>query len=143
MLEQKVNSQRDFVVTQVDWNKSMSEEAEQISKRLEEESAQINTRLVANDAKADAAHKAAKLADNRAQQALEVAAKSLQASVSHQKRLKELEASMTQISSAQETLHQQLAQQGEKGGATPLTAPIADTYENSIFFGGILRSVTG
>ncbi len=137
MLEQKVNSQREFVVTQVDWNKSMSEEAEQISKRLEEETAQINTRLVATDAKADAAHKVAKLADSRAQQASEVAAKSLQASVSHQRRLKELEASMTKISSTQETLHQQLAQKADKGGATPLTAPIADTYENSIFFGGI------
>ncbi len=137
MLEQKVNSQREFVVTQVDWNKSMSEQAEQISKRLAEETAQINTRLVATDAKADAAHKAAKLADSRAQQATEVAAKSLQASVSHQRRLKELEASMAQISSTQETLHQQLAQQADKGGATPLTAPIADTFESSIFFGGI------
>jgi hypothetical protein len=44
---------------------------------------------------------------------------------------------MTQISSTQETLHQQLAQQAGKGGANALTAPIADTYENSIFFGGI------
>jgi hypothetical protein len=115
----------------------MSEETEQTNKRLDEETGKISTRLVATDAKAEAAHKAAKLADSRAQQATEVAAKSLQASVSHQKRLKELEASMAQISSKQETLHQQLAQQADKGGATPLTTPIADTYENSIFFGGI------
>jgi hypothetical protein len=44
---------------------------------------------------------------------------------------------MTQISSTQETLHQQLAQQADKGGAAQLTTPIGDTYENSIFFGGI------
>jgi hypothetical protein len=137
MLEEKVNSQRDFVVTQVAWNTSMSEEAGQISKRLEEETAQFNTRLVATDAKADAALTAAKLADNRAHQATEVAAKSMQASVSHQRRLKELEASMAQISSTQETLHQQVSQQTGKEGATPLTTSIADTYENSIFFGGI------
>jgi hypothetical protein len=137
ILEQKVNSQRDFVVTQIAWNTSMSEEAEQISKRLAEETGQINTRLVATDAKAEAAQTAAKLADNRARQAVEVAAKSLQASVSQQKRLKELEASMAQISNSQDTLHQQLAQQADKGGATPLVTPLADTYENSIFFGGV------
>jgi hypothetical protein len=137
VLEEKVNSQREFVVTQIAWNTSMSEETEQISKRLAEETAQISTRLVATDAKADAAHTTAKLADSRAQQATEVAAKSLQASVSHQRRLKELEANMAQISSTQETLHQQVSQQAEKRGATPLTTPIADTYENSIFFGGV------
>jgi hypothetical protein len=137
ILEQKVNSQRDFVVTQVAWNTSMSEEAEQISKRLAEETGQLSSRIIATDAKAEAAHTAAKLADSRAKQATEVAAKSLQASVSHQKRLKELEANMAQISNAQETLHQQLTQQADKGGATPMTAPSADTYENSIFFGGI------
>ncbi len=90
ILEQKVNSQWDFVVTQIAWNTSMSEEAEQISKRLAEETGQINARLIATDAMAEAAHTAAKLADNRARQAGEVAAKSLQASVRHQKRLKEL-----------------------------------------------------
>jgi chemotaxis protein histidine kinase CheA len=137
ILEQKVNSQRDFVVTQVAWNTSMSEEAEQISKRLAEETGQLSSRIIATDAKAEAAHTAAKLADNRAKQATEVAAKSLQASVSHQKRLKELEANMAQISNTQETLHQQLTQQADKGAPTPLTAPMAETYENSIFFGGI------
>jgi chemotaxis protein histidine kinase CheA len=137
ILEQKVNSQRDFVLTQVAWNTSMSEEAEQISKRLAEETGQLNSRIIATDAKAEAAHTAAKLADNRAKQATEVAAKSLQASVSHQKRLKELEANMAQISNTQETLHQQLTQQADKGAPSPLTAPMADTYENSIFFGGI------
>ncbi len=73
MLEQKVNSQREFVVTQIAWNTSMSEEAEQINKRLAEETGQINTRLEATDAKAEAAHTAAKLADNMARQAADTA----------------------------------------------------------------------
>ncbi len=115
ILEQKVNSQRDFVVTQIAWNTFMSEEAEQISKKLAEETGQINTRLVATNAKAEAAHTAAKLADNLARQAADTATKSLQASVSHHKRLKELEANMAQISSAQDTLHQQVAKQADKG----------------------------
>jgi hypothetical protein len=85
MLEQKVNSQQEFVVTHIAWNTSMSEEAEQINKRLAEETGQINTKLEATDAKAEAAHTAAKLADNMARQAADTATKLLQAAVSHQK----------------------------------------------------------
>jgi hypothetical protein len=44
---------------------------------------------------------------------------------------------MAQISNAQDTLHQQLTQQADKGGATPQTTTLADTYENSVFFGGV------
>jgi hypothetical protein len=137
MLEEKVNSQREFVVTQIAWNSSMSEEAEQIAKRLVEETGQLNTRLVAADAKAEAAHTAAKLADNMARQAADTASKSLQAAVSHQKRLKELEANMARISDAQDTLHQQVTSQADRGEVTPLATPLGDTFENSIFFSGI------
>jgi hypothetical protein len=137
MVEEKVNRQREFVVTQIAWNSSMSEEAEQITKRLAEETGQINTRLVATDAKAEAAHTAAKLADNMARQAADTASKSLQAAVSHQKRLKELEANMARISDAQDTLHQQVTSQADRGEVTPLATPLGDTFENSIFFSGI------
>jgi hypothetical protein len=137
MLEEKVNSQREFVVTQIAWNTSMSEESEQTNKRLADETSQINTRLVATDAKAEAAHTAAKLADSMARQAADTASKSLQAAVSHQKRLKELEADMARISETQNNLHQQVTEQADRGGATPLVTPLTDTFENSIFFSGI------
>jgi hypothetical protein len=92
---------------------------------------------VAADAKAEAAHTAAKLADNMARQAADTASKSLQAAVSHQKRLKELEANMARISDAQDTLHQQVTSQADRGEVTPLATPLGDTFENSIFFSGI------
>ncbi len=114
----------------------MSAETEQISARLSEETGQLNARLMATDAKAEAAHTAAKLADNRAQQAADTATKSIQ--VSHQKLLKELEAAMEQISSAQESLSQQAAAgQADTEGPSSLPKPMADTFENSIFFGGV------
>jgi hypothetical protein len=44
---------------------------------------------------------------------------------------------MARISDAQDTLHKQVAKQADKGEATPLTTPLGDTFENSIFFGGV------
>ncbi len=125
VLEERVAGQREFITTQLAWNKSMSAETEQLS-----------SRLVSTDAKAEAAHTIAKAADSTAKRAADTANKSMQAAISHQSRLKALEASMTQISKKQDTLSQQMGSQAARQPTAAATL-MDDTFENSIFFGGI------
>jgi hypothetical protein len=129
ILEQKVASQQEFIVTQVAWNKSMSAESEQLDMKLTDETEQLNSRLVSTDAKAEAAHTAAKTADSIARKAADTANKSIQAAISHQSRLKTLEDNMTKLLQAQPQTSQQ--------AAGPLAPVMADTSENSLFFGGV------
>jgi hypothetical protein len=124
-LEEMVTCQREFINQQQSWNTSMSAEAEQ-----------LNSRLVTIDAKADAAHMAAKLADSIARKSADTANRSLQASVSHQAQLKALDASMAQLNKTQQTLFQQAGGLADRQ-ITSSAAPSADTFENSIFFGGV------
>jgi hypothetical protein len=84
---------------------------------------------VSTDAKAEAAHTAAKTADSIARKAADTANKSIQAAISHQSRLKALEDSMTRLVQAQPQTSQQAA-----GPRAPI---LADTSENSLFFGGV------
>ncbi len=125
-LEEMVTCQRDFISQQQSWNTSMSAEAER-----------LNSRLVTTDAKADAAHTAAKLADSIARKSADAANKSLQIMVSHQAQLKALEASMAQLNKTQQTLSQQVGNQADRQNPASSATPPADTYENAIFFGGV------
>jgi hypothetical protein len=136
ILEKRVTSQQEFIDNQIAWNKSMSAESEQLDMKITDETEQINSRLVSTDAKAEAAHTAAKTADSIARKAADTANKSMQAVISHQSQLKALEANMTRISQAQNTLAQ-AQQQTSQQVAGPLAPTLADTSENSIFFGGV------
>jgi hypothetical protein len=118
-LEQIVSYQRGFFTQQQSWNTSISAETNQLS-----------SRLVAVDAKADAAHNVAKQADNIARKSAETANRSLQVAVSHQSQIKALEASMAELNRKQESLSQQ-------AGCQASAEILADTFENSIFFGGV------
>jgi hypothetical protein len=118
-LQQMVTYQRDFITQQQSWNTSISEETTQLS-----------SRLVAADAKAEAAHNIAKQADSIARRSAEAANKSLQVAATHQTQIKALEASMAELNRKQESLSQQ-------AGCQALTDAPADTFENSIFFGGV------
>jgi hypothetical protein len=129
ILEQKVVSQQEFIDTQVAWNKSMSAESERLDMKLTDETEKLNSRLVSTDAKAEAAHTAAKTADTIARKAADTANKSIQAAISHQSQLKALEDRMTRLAQAQPQTSQQ--------AAGPLAPVIADTSENSLFFGGV------
>jgi hypothetical protein len=100
------------------------------------ETGQLNSRLVEVDAKAEAAHTAAKVADGLARKAADTAGKSMQAVISHQSQLKVLEATMAKISKAQDSLSQASSQISSQG-ASSMPTTIADNYENSIFFGGV------
>jgi hypothetical protein len=114
----------------------MSAESEQLNMRLTDETEQLSSRLLSTDAKAEAAHTAAKTADSIARKAADTANKSMQAAISHQSQLKALEANMLKISQAQASLaqaHQQSIQRSADHGADTM----ADTSENSIFFGGV------
>jgi hypothetical protein len=136
ILEKRVAGQQEFIDTQIAWNRSMSAESEQLNTKLAEETEQLSSRLLATDAKAEAAHTAAKTADSIARKAADTASKSIQAAISHQSQLKALEASMLKISQAQASLaqvHPQSAQRAAELGADTT----ADTSENSIFFGGV------
>jgi hypothetical protein len=136
ILEKKVAGQQEFIETQIAWNKSMSAESEHLDKKLTDESEQLNSRLVSTDAKAEAAHTAAKTADSIARKAADTANKSIQAAISHQSQLKALEASMTKISQAQASLSQARLQTGQQS-AGPVVDNLTDTSENSFFFGGV------
>ncbi len=119
VLEQIVTYQRDFITQQQTWNTSISTETSQLS-----------SRLVAADAKAEAAHNIAKQADSIARKSVEAANRSLQVAATHQTQIKALEASMAELNRKQESLSQQAECQAP-------TDALADTFENSIFFGGV------
>ncbi len=137
ILEKRVAGQQEFIDTQIAWNRSMSAESEQLNTKLADETEQLSSRLLATDAKAEAAHTAAKTADSIARKAADTANKSIQAAISHQSQLKALEANMLKISQAQASLAAQVHPQSAQRAAEPGADIMADTSENSIFFGGV------
>ncbi len=135
MLEEVVTFQREFIAKQQVWNTAMATEADQLSLGLKSADAKtdkLSSGLVAADAKAEAAQATAKQADIIARKSADMANKALQVVGSQQTQLKALEVSMAELNKAQQTLLQNAGRQADKPAA-----PLADTFENSIFFGGI------
>jgi hypothetical protein len=134
VLEEMVAGQAAMLTNQQTWNSAMSTESRNTS-----------SRVVEADAKAEAAHTAAKAAENairsvdsKAKKAADMAGKALQITADTQNQLRALEASMTAINKKQQDLAQHLSgpplAQADQAGAN---SKLLDTSENSIFFAGV------
>jgi hypothetical protein len=127
VLAELVADHAEFHNQQQEWNKTMSAEFQMVS-----------SRLVSADAKAEAAHVAAKMAGSLAKKSAVMASKALQTTTNYQSQLKTLEANMAAIIKTQDTLAQQLGRhQMAPASETGSVPPGQETFENSIFLAGI------